>query len=180
MNLGPPIKNLIQSIRSQRVLLDSDLAELYGVPTKVLNQAVVRNLDRFPEDFMFRLSSEEWKEFKSLRSQIVTLDVPDGSPASSRGRHSKYAPRVFTEHGAIMAATLLNSPKAVSMSIYVVRAFVQMREQISANADVLKRLAEIDNTLLKHDKSLQIIWKQLQPLLDPPPATPKRPIGFHP
>lgn len=88
-------------------------------------------------------------------------------------------PYVFSEHGAIMAATVLNSPEAVTMSVYVVRAFIQMREQIAANAEVLKRLAEIDQTLLEHDKSLQIIWRELQPLLSPPPAPPKPQIGFH-
>jgi hypothetical protein len=96
-----------------------------------------------------------------------------------RGQHRKYRPYAFTEHGAIMAATVLNSPRAVSMSLYIVRTFIQMREQIAANVEVLKRLAEIDHTLLKHDKSLQVIWRQLQPLLRPPPAPGKRQIGFH-
>jgi hypothetical protein len=96
-----------------------------------------------------------------------------------RGQNIKYLPHVFTEHGAIMAATVLNSPEAVSMSVFVVRAFVQMREHILANTDVLKRLAEIDKTLLKHDRSLQIIWQEIQPLLTPPPAAPTRKIGFH-
>lgn len=95
-----------------------------------------------------------------------------------RHRGAAYRPTAFTEHGAIMAATVLNSAEAVSMSVYVVRAFIQMREQITANIGILKRLAEIDKTLLKHDKSLQIIWTQLQPLLQPPPDPPKRKIGF--
>ena len=96
-----------------------------------------------------------------------------------RHRGAVYRPYAFTEHGAIVAATVLNSAEAVTMSLYVVRAFIQMRERIAANAEVLKRLAEIDQTLLKHDKSLQIIWRELQPLLTPPPAPPKRQIGFH-
>lgn len=142
------------------------MANLYAVPTKALNQAVRRNTDRFPPDFVFQLRP---REIAALRSQIVT---------SKRGGR-RTLPAAFTEHGAIMAATVLNSPKAVTMSLYVVRAFIQMREQIAANDEVLKRLAEIDRTLLKHDKSLQVIWRELQPLLQPPPTPPKPQIGFH-
>ena len=165
-----PIDSLILTIRGQKVLLDSDLAELYGVPTKRLNEAVKRNAERFPPDFRFQLTQEEAESANGSRSQTATL---------KRGQNIKYLPHVFTEHGAIMAATVLNSPEAVSMSVFVVRAFVQMREHILANTDVLKRLAEIDKTLLKHDRSLQIIWQEIQPLLTPPPAAPKRKIGFH-
>jgi hypothetical protein len=165
-----PIDSLILTIRGQKVLLDSDLAELYGVPTKRLNEAVKRNAERFPPDFRFQLTQEEAESANCSRSQTATL---------KRGQNIKYLPHVFTEHGAIMAATVLNSPEAVSMSVFVVRAFVQMREHILANTDVLKRLAEIDKTLLKHDRSLQIIWQEIQPLLTPPPAAPKRKIGFH-
>ena len=109
----------------------------------------------------------------ALRSQIATL---------KRGQHVKYPPLAFTEHGAIMAANVLNSPEAVAMGVYVVRAFVQLREHLAANAAILKRLAEIDQTLLQHDQSLKIIWNKLQPLLQPPPESTKlkRRIGFHP
>jgi hypothetical protein len=181
------IDPLIASLRGQKVILDADLAELYGVPTKVLNQAVNRNGDRFPLDFMFQLTGKEWS---NLKSQFVTsrLKVPrteDNAQdlslvaARSHGGRRK-SPFAFTEHGAIMAATILNSPQAVRMSVYVVRAFIQMREQIAANAEILKRLAEIDKTLLDHDKALQVIWSQLQPLLAPP-ALPRKPrIGFEP
>jgi len=165
-----PIDSLILTIRGQKVLLDADLAELYGVPTKRLNEAVKRNAERFPPDFRFQLTREEAESANCSRSQTATL---------KRGQNIKYLPHVFTEHGAIMAATVLNSPEAVSMSVFVVRAFVQMREHILANTDVLKRLAEIDKTLLKHDRSLQIIWQEIQPLLTPPPAAPTRKIGFH-
>ena len=96
------------------------------------------------------------------------------------GRHAKYPPYAFTEHGAIMAANVLNSPEAVAMSVYVVRAFVQMRERLAANAAILKRLAEIDKTLLEHDQTLRIVWQKLQPLLEPPPELPRRRIGFQP
>ena len=184
-----PIDSLIFNLRGQKVILDADLAELYGVPTKVFNQAIKRNIDRFPDDFCFQLTTREWA---GLRSQIATLKTQDTEDvhvesnwsqfvtSSKRHRGAVYLPFAFTEHGAIMAATVLNSTEAVSMSVYVVRAFIQMREQIAANTGILKRLAEIDQTLLKHDKSLQIIWTQLQPLLQPPPDPPRRKIGFQP
>jgi hypothetical protein len=158
----------IVTVRGQRVLLDSDLAALYEVPTKVFNQAVKRNLSRFPEDFSFILTGEEWLR---LRSQIVTSSLSHG------GR--RYAPRVFTEHGALMAASILNSDRAVAMSVYVIRAFIEIREQLAANQTILKRLAEIDNTLLIHDASLRDIYQKLRPQLTAPPAPPKREMGFH-
>lgn len=189
MKPNPPLDSLILTLRQQKVILDADLAGLYGVPTKRINEAVKRNAGRFPADFMFQLAAQECS---NLKSQIATSNVqstgsqPDEALRSQfatlkggRGQHRKYLPYAFTEHGAIMAATVLNSPEAVTMSLYVVRAFIQMREQITANTEVLKRLAEIDQTLLKHDKSLQIIWRELQPLLSPPPVPPKREIGFH-
>lgn len=186
MKFIKPIETLILNVRGQKVIMDADLAELYGVPTRAFNQAIKRNADRFPDDFCFQLTAKEWAD---LKSQIVTssseVTQKEGNASnwsqfvtSSHGGRRKL-PNAFTEHGAIMAATILNSPEAVAMSVYVVRAFIQMREQIAANAEVLKRLAEIDKTLLKHDKSLQIIWSQLQPLLQPPPAPPKKRIGFH-
>ena len=176
-----PIELLILTIHQQRVILAPDLAEIYGVETRSLNQAVKRNAERFPEDFIFQLTAGEFSELKAagkvtgdgrtaLRSQIVTLKP---------GQHAKYPPFAFTEHGAIMAATILNSPEAVAMSVFVVRAFMQMREQLAANAAILKRLAEIDKTLLEHDSALLAIWTKLQPLLAPPPETPKRRIGFN-
>ena len=170
MKPKPPIESLILNLRGQKVILDADLAELYGVPTKVFNQAVKRNAERFPEDFCFRLTLEEAAAVQRSRSQIVTL---------KRGQNIKYLPRACTEHGAIMAATILNSPAAVAMSVFVVRAFMQMREQLAANAAILKRLAEIDKTLLEHDSALRTIWTKLQPLLAPPPEPPKRRIGFN-
>jgi len=183
------IDPLILSLRGQKVILDADLAEIYGVSTKVFNQAVKRNADRFPQDFRFQLTDREWS---NLKSQFMTSslevsqkegDAPNWSQfvtSSTRHRGATYRPFAFTEHGAIMAATILNSPQAVQMSVYVVRAFIQMREQIAANAEVLKRLAEIDKVLLQHDEALQVIWRQLQPLLAPPPSPPKPRIGFKP
>jgi hypothetical protein len=183
-----PIESFIFTMRGQKVLLDADLAVIYGVPTKVFNQAVKRNVERFPRDFRFQLTAAE---HANLRSQIATAsledpddhkDTPNRSQivtGSQKHRDPRFLPYAFTEHGAIMAATVLNSPEAVKMSVYVVRAFIQMREQIAANREILKRLAEIDHSLLKHDKALQVIWSQLQPLLAPPPAPKKPRIGFH-
>jgi hypothetical protein len=153
-----PLESLILTIRGHKVLLDVDLAGIYGVPTRRLNEQVKRNADRFPEDFMFRLNMEEAENVQLSRSQIATL---------KRGQNIKYLPHAFTEHGAIMAATVLNSPEAVAMSVFVVRAFMQMREQLAANAAILKRLAEIDKTLLEHDSALRTIWTKLQPLSVP-------------
>lgn len=163
------IAPLIRSIRDQRVILDNDLAGIYRVPTKRLNEQYRRNSDRFPRDFAFRLSQSEWA---ALRSQFATLKT-------GRGSHRKYLPVAFTEHGALMAANILNSPRAVAMSVYVIRAFVKMRGDILANAAILKRLAEIDKDLLLHDNALRDIYQKLRPLLEPPPVPPKPEIGFH-
>jgi len=182
----PPKLPPIHTVRGQRVVLDSDLAGLYGVSTIAFNQAVRRNLSRFPSDFLFQLSQGEFAAVKSstvipppdaggsLRSQNVILKI------RGRGRHRKYPPLAFTEHGAIMAATILRSPRAVAMSVYVVRAFVRMREELLTNAIILKRLAQIDKTLLKHDVVLRDVVTRLLPLLNPPPSDepPKRRIGF--
>jgi hypothetical protein len=160
----------IHTIRRQKVVLDADVAKLYGVPTKRLNEAVQRNQARFPADFCFQVTAEE---FAALRSQTAT----------SNGRGGRrYRPRVFTEHGALMAATILNSKRAVEMSVYLIRAFVQMREALLTNSTILKRLAEIDHRLVEHDSVLREVIERLQPLLDAPEvdeaAKPK--IGFHP
>ena len=163
-----PILPLIHTIRGLRVILASDLARLYSVPTKRLNEAVKRNKSRFPTDFMFQLTRIE--ALAHSRSQIATLNV--------QGVNIKHLPYAFTEHGAIMAANVLNSPQAVAMSVYVIRAFIQQREVLSANDAILKRLAEIDKTLLLHDKALRDIYQKLLPLLQPPPETPRPKIGF--
>ena len=175
-----PVASLIITVRQTRVLLAADLAAIYGVETRALNQAVKRNADRFPGDFVFQLTAVE---FAAIRSQNVILEdgraaVDGRKSAAKRGRHAKYAPYAFTEHGAIMAASVLNSPQAVAMSVFVVRAFVAMREQLAANAAILKRLAEIDKTLLEHDQALRGIWQHLKPLLVPPPEPPRKRIGF--
>ena len=176
---APDVARLIHSARNQRIILDADLAGLYGVPTKRLNEQYRRNLDRFPGDFAFQLKPDEWA---ALRSQIATLNI-DGSMrsqiATASKRNIRHLPVVFTEHGALMAANILNSPRAVAMSVYVIRAFVKMREDVAANAAILRRLAEIDKTLLVHDVTLREILQKLRPLLEPPPQPPKPEIGFH-
>lgn len=163
------LDSLILTVRDVRVMLDSDLARIYGVGTRVLNQAVRRNRRKFPDDFMFQLTWEETRRLHGLRSQSVIL---------KQGRHLKYRPFAFTEHGALQAANVLNSTQATAMSVYVIRSFVQLRERIATNAAILKRLAEIDGTLLIHDSSLRDIYQKLLPLLSPPPERPKRRIGF--
>ncbi len=200
-----PIETLILSVRSQKVILDADLAELYGIPTYRFNEAFKRNRQRFPDDFAFQLTAAEFADLKSKpaiskvqdvakqedaanSSQIAmsSAQVPENNPnwsqfvtSSKKHRGATYRPWAFTEHGAIMAATVLNSPEAVAMSVFVVRAFMQMRGQLAANAAILKRLAEIDKTLLEHDSALRAIWTKLQPLLAPPPEPPRRRIGFN-
>ncbi len=137
------VASQIRVIRGQRVLLDSDLATLYGVTTKVFNQAVRRNIDRFPADFLLRLTGPE---ADSLRSQPVTLK-------KGRGQHRKNAPLAFTEHGAIMAAMILNSPRAVEMSVYVVRAFVKLREVLASHAELARKLEVLEKSVASLDAS---------------------------
>lgn len=171
----------IATVRGQRVLLDSDLAALYEVETKRFNEAVRRNLAKFPADFMFQLTADEWA---ALRSQFATLDAAPGG----RGRHRKYLPYAFTEHGAIMAANLLSSPRAIEVSVYVVRAFVRMRELATTHGDLAKRLAELEEKTealaMSHDTFSRNTRVQLKKVFDAlrelmtPPDPPKRPIGF--
>lgn len=165
------IAGRIVTLRGQRVILDADLATLYGVETKRLNEQVRRNAERFPGDFMFALEQDEWE---ALRSQFATLKT-------GRGQHRKYLPYAFTEHGAIMAATVLNSPRAVEVSIYVVRAFVQLRELLAGHKELAKRLdqleARMERKLLTHDQAIAGILDAIRQLMAPP-AQKKRPIGF--
>ena len=184
---------LIYEIRGQRVMLDSDLAAIYGVETKALNRAVKRNADRFPKDFMFQISSREWQNLKyqigtsssggkpeDLRYQIGTLKI-------SRGQHRKYLPYVFTEHGAIMAANVLNSARAVQMSVFVVRAFLKMRALLGDKRELAEKLASLEKELKKrldvHDVVIVTILQRVMDIIDPPalpPPPPKPRIGFRP
>jgi hypothetical protein len=158
----------IHTIRETKVIIDSDLAKLYGILTKRLNEAARRNADRFPAEFCFQLTLEE---AANLKSQIATSSDVHG------GRRK--LPWAFTEHGALMAANVLNSPRAVQMSVFIVRAFLRMREELASGAGILKRLAAIDRELLVHDVVLRDIYRKLQPLLAPPTDRPRREIGFH-
>lgn len=139
--LSPEIAPQIRLIRGRRVLLDADLAALYGVTTKAMNQAVRRNIGRFPPDFLLQLTDSETT---SSRSQFVTLN-------KGRGHNVKYLPLAFTEHGAIMAATILNSARAVEMSVYVVRAFVQLRQMLASNAELARKLETLERSVATLD-----------------------------
>ncbi|MBE0614203.1 MAG: ORF6N domain-containing protein [Burkholderiales bacterium] len=165
------IARQILIVRGHRVMIDADLAALYGVTTKRFNEQVKRNLARFPADFVFRLSDTE---HAALRSQIAT---------SIRGRGGRrYLPYVFTEHGAIMAATILNSPRAIEMSVFIVRAFVELRETLATHKELAKRLDELESRLERklatHDQAITGILEVIRQLMDPPLATRKRRIGF--
>jgi hypothetical protein len=183
-----PLESLIFTIRGRRVILDADLAQLYGVTTKALNQAVKRNADRFPQDFAFQLTLSEVRTWRSqiATSRLQAADMQEDPvnrsqfvTGSQKHRDQRFSPWAFTEHGALMAANVLRSERAVQMSVFVVRAFVRLREQVAANQAILKRLAEIDRTLLDQDVAVQDIYRKLLPLLQPQPEPPKRRIGFH-
>jgi len=160
------IAHRIRVIRGQRVLLDTDLAAFYGETTKRFNQQVRRNLARLPDDFMFQLDEEE---FNSLRLQFATSNVGRG------GR--RYSPIAFTEHGAIMAATLLNNPRATEISVHVVRAFLEMRALLSSNQTISKKLLSLENKVSQHDRAINELMDSMrEPPAKAQPA--KRPIGF--
>ena len=172
------IERSILVLRGHKVLLDTDLAALYGVTTKRFNEQVRRNKARFPLDFMFQLAQEEWD---SLRSQFATLKT-------ARGQHRKYLPYAFTEHGAIMAATILNSPRATEVSVYVVRAFVRLREMLATNNKLAAKLEELEQKTealaLRHDRlaantraQLRQVFEAIRELMSPPEPK-RRPIGF--
>ena len=163
-----PVEFIAQSIlllRGQKVLLDADLAELYGVETKVLLQAVKRNRERFPEDFMFQLTADE---FGILRSQFVT----------SRWGGRRYAPYVFTEQGVAMLSSVLKSPRAIAVNIEVMRAFVRLREMLSSNKDLAAKLNELEHKLESHDQAIVGILNAIRELMKPPQPAKKQPIGF--
>ena len=179
--LAPAIESIslsIASLRNLRVILDTDLANLYGVETKRLNEQIKRNAARFPADFMFQVTAEE---FETLRSQFATLKT-------GRGQHRKYLPQAFTEHGAIMAAMVLASPRAVEVSVYVVRAFARLREAAVLHKDLAERLssleAKTEALTMSHDTfnrntriQLKQVFDALRELMTPP-EPPKQPIGF--
>jgi hypothetical protein len=165
-SLIPPerIERAILILRGHKVMLDSELAALYSVGTKALNQAVSRNIERFPEDFMFRLTEEEATR---LRSQIVTLKT-------GRGHHRKYLPYAFTEQGVAMLSSVLRSPRAVQVNIEIMRAFVRLRELIATNRDLARRLDHLEK---KYDSQFKVVFDAIRELMAPP-EKPRRSIGF--
>lgn len=167
-----PIRICIRVLRGQRVMLDSDLAPIYGVALKRLNEQVKRNLSRFPEDFAFQLDRAE---FANLKSQFATSSTHGGK---------RKLPWAFTEHGAIMLASVLNSPVAIEASVRVVRAFLSMREQLAASHELARKLIEVESHLAEHDEALKTLFAAIRRLIEPvtpPPAEarPRREIGFH-
>jgi DNA-binding transcriptional MerR regulator len=168
LTAAPAIDKRILVIRGRRVMLDEDLADLYGVETKRLIEQVKRNCERFPKDFMFQLDGSE---AAALRSQIATSSVKRG------GR--RYAPYVFTEQGVAMLSGVLRSKRAVAVNIEIMRAFVELRRAASSYAAIEKRLEQIERELGEHDEHLDQIFKTLRQLIAPPPR-PKRPVGFRP
>jgi hypothetical protein len=171
------IESRILLIRGQKVMIDADLATLYGVPTKRLNEQVKRNSERFPQDFMFTLTAQEKAEVVANCDHLVKL------------KFSKSLPFAFTEHGAIQAANVLASPQAIEMGVYVVRAFVRLREMIATNGELARRLGELEETTealsLRHDTfahntrvQLKQVFDAIRELMEPPETVKKRPIGF--
>jgi hypothetical protein len=165
----------IQLVRGERVMLDSDLAAIYQVSTKRLNQQTRRNRSRFPADFAFWLTVEE---LTNLRLQFATSSLRSQITTSKKHGGRRYLPWVFTEHGAIMPASILNSDVAVQASVRVVRAFVRLREMVAGNAGLAAKLVELERRLDSHDKSIANLFQAIRQLLTPPPK-PKREIGFH-
>jgi len=160
-----PIETIVSKIillRSEKVMLDHDLAELYGVETKQLKRAVRRNITRFPKDFMFELTKEE---YQALRSQFGTL---------KRGEHTKYLPYAFTEQGVAMLSSVLNSHRAVQVNIEIVRAFVRLRKMLSSHADLARKLAALEN---KYDEQFKVVFDAIRALMTPPERSHKQ-IGF--
>ena len=170
------VESVIHTVRGERAILDADLAKLYGVPTKALNQAVRRNREKFPPDFLLELTHVEAESLRRSRSQIVTL---------KRGGNVKFAPFAFTEHGAIMAANILNSPQAVQMSVFVVRAFVKMRGLLTDTRALARKLAALEKDLTSrldsHETAIFDVLQRIMLLLDPPPTPeiPAKEMGFH-
>ncbi len=160
------IDRSILLIRGVKVILDADLAQLYGVSTKAFNQAVKRNKDRFPDDFTFRLTKDEKREVVTICDHLQRL------------RFSPVLPVAFTEHGAIMAATVLNSDRAIKLSVFVVRAFLKLREMLGTQKEFGHKLGELEKKFAEHDKKFTVVFEAIRELMQPTPVPPKRRIGF--
>ena len=173
------IEHSILLMRGQKVMLGNDLASLYGVQTKALNQAVKRNLDRFPEDFMFQLT---WEEVEILKSHSVTLNLEETQRSRSqivtlkRGQNPKFPPYAFTEQGVAMLSTVLRSPQAVAVNIEIMRAFVRLRQMMASHADLARKLEALEN---KYDAQFKVVFDAIRQLMAPPPGPKRRRIGFH-
>lgn len=174
------IENSIFLLRGQKVMLSTDLAHLYGVQTKILNQTVRRNRNRFPGDFMFQLT---WEETENLKSQIVTLNPAHSSPSRSqivtlkRGLNIKYQPYAFTEQGVAMLSSVLHSKRAVQVNIEIMRAFVRLRQMLATHADLARKLATLEK---RYDTQFRAVFDAIRELMTPPEPKKKRPIGFAP
>ena len=172
------IESQILLIRGQKVMLSTHLAELYVVETRGLIQAVKRNIDRFPEDFMFQLTAEE---SANLKVRSVTLNETDAAASRSqsvilkRGQNIKYAPYAFTEQGVAMLSSVLRSPRAVMVNVEIMRAFVRLRQMLASNADLARKLANLEK---KYDAQFKIVFDAIRELMTPPEPREKRPIGF--
>jgi hypothetical protein len=160
------IERSILLIRGVKVILDADLAQVYGVSTKAFNQAVKRNKERFPDDFTFRLTKEEKREVVTNCDHLQRL------------RYSPVLPAAFTEHGAVMAATVLNSDRAIKLSIFVVRAFLKFREMLGTQNEFARKLGELEKKFAEHDKKFRVVFEAIRELMQPTPVPPKRRIGF--
>jgi len=183
------ITSVIRTIRGRKVILDSDLARIYGVTTKRLNEQVKRNFNRFPPDFLFQLTDDEFESLSPMRSQFATAsEVPKtirSQNATAYKRNVRFLPYAFTENGAIMAANVLNSPEAVRMSVFVVRAFVQMRDLLGGTKELAKQLAALEKKLTDrldgHEVAIIEVLRRVMDILNPPPPPPEPPrrrIGF--
>jgi leucyl aminopeptidase len=179
------IEPTIHVVRGQRVILDAELAHIYGVTTKRLNEQVKRNLKRFPSDFMCKLTSEEVKSLLGSTLQFAILNRSQFATGSQKHRDPRFLPYAFTEHGALMAANVLNSERAVVMSVYVVRAFVKLRELLASSDELAKKLDELERKLTVrqdvHEKAILQLFSQIRELLRPPPPQTnqkRRRIGF--
>jgi hypothetical protein len=181
------VERRIYLIRGHRVILSSDLADLYGVEVRTLNQAVSRNRERFPDDFMFQLTGSEYRQLMSphvspnkatespfLRSQSVILK-PD-----LRGRHSKYRPYAFTEQGVAMLSAVLRSPTAIRVSIEIVRAFVRLRQILATHQELREKFEALERKLSDHDERFAVVFDAIRDLMQPPEALPEQSFGFHP
>jgi hypothetical protein len=172
------IERAILLIRGQKVMLDKDLAELYGVETKTLNQATKRNCGRFPDDFMFQLT---WEETAILRSQFVTLNAEPGDRSRSqsvtlkRGRNTKYRPYAFTEQGVAMLSSVLRSPRAIQVNVEIMRAFVRLRQLIATHADLARKVDALER---KYDSQFKVVFDAIRQLMSPPEPKERRKIGF--